>query len=61
MDQDWDTLLFDGEVAATRAITHAFADSMVNGTIARRMRPLLRQAGFDDVAVTSETTPERSN
>jgi ubiquinone/menaquinone biosynthesis C-methylase UbiE len=55
MDQDWDMLLFDGDVAATRAITHAFADSMVNGTGARRMRPLMRQAGFDDVVVTTET------
>jgi ubiquinone/menaquinone biosynthesis C-methylase UbiE len=56
MDQDWDTLLFDGDVAATRIVTHAFADSMVNGTIARRMRSLLRQAGFDDIAITPETT-----
>jgi ubiquinone/menaquinone biosynthesis C-methylase UbiE len=55
MDQDWDMMLFDGDVAATRAITHAFADSLVNGTIARRMRPLLRQAGFDDIVVTTET------
>ena len=54
MDQDWDTLLFDGDLAATRALTRVFADSMVNGTIARRMRPLLRQAGFDDIAIAPE-------
>jgi ubiquinone/menaquinone biosynthesis C-methylase UbiE len=56
IDQDWDTLLFDGDLAATRAVTRAFADSMVNGTIARRMRPLLRQAGFRDIAIAPETT-----
>ena len=56
MDQDWDSLLFDGDLAATRAVTRAFADSMINGTIARRMRPLLRQAGFDDIAIAPETT-----
>ncbi len=55
MDLDFDTLLFDGDVAATRMVTRAFADSMVNGTIARRMRPLLRQAGFGDIAITPET------
>src|SRR5215831_3484308 len=56
MDQDWDSLLFDGDLAATRAITHAFADSMVNGTIARRMPPLLRAAGFDEIAIHPENT-----
>jgi ubiquinone/menaquinone biosynthesis C-methylase UbiE len=56
IDQDWDTLLFDGDLAATRAVTRAFADSMVNGTLARRMRPLLRQAGFHDIAIAPETT-----
>jgi len=54
MDQDWDMLIFDGEVAATRAIAHAFADSMVNGKIARHMRPLLRDAGFDEIAIHPE-------
>jgi ubiquinone/menaquinone biosynthesis C-methylase UbiE len=56
MDQDWDTLVFDGDVALTRMVTRAFADSLINGTIARRMRPLLQQAGFDDIAVNLETT-----
>ena len=51
MDQDWDTLLFDGDLEATRAVTHAFADSMVNGNIARSMRALLKGLGFDDVVV----------
>src|SRR5262249_44233963 len=55
MDQDWDTLLFDGDLAATRAVTRAFADSLINGTIARRRRPLLRQAGFDDIAIVPAT------
>jgi ubiquinone/menaquinone biosynthesis C-methylase UbiE len=58
MDQDWDTLVFDGDVATTRRVTRAFADSLVNGTVARRMRPLLRQAGFDDIEVTLEPTLE---
>ena len=51
MDQDWDTLLFDGDLEATRAVTHAFANSMVNGNIARSMRALLKGLGFDDVVV----------
>ena len=58
MDQDWDTLVFDGDVATTRMVTRAFADSLVNGTVARRMRALLRQAGFDDIQITLETTLE---
>jgi ubiquinone/menaquinone biosynthesis C-methylase UbiE len=58
MDQDWDTLVLDGDVAMTRMVTRAFADSLVNATIARRMRPLLRQAGFKDIEITLETTLE---
>jgi ubiquinone/menaquinone biosynthesis C-methylase UbiE len=58
MDQDWDTLVLDGDVATTRMVTRAFTDSLVNGTIARRMRPLLRQAGFNDIKVTLESTLE---
>jgi ubiquinone/menaquinone biosynthesis C-methylase UbiE len=54
MDQDWDTLLFDGDLAATRTVTRAFTDSLVNGTIARRMRPLLRLAGFNSIAIYAE-------
>jgi ubiquinone/menaquinone biosynthesis C-methylase UbiE len=54
MDQDWDSLLFDGDLYATRLVTRAFADSMVNGMIARRMRGLLLAAGFKDVTVVSE-------
>lgn len=58
MDQDWDTLVYDGDVATTRMVTRAFANSLVNGTVARRMRPLLRQAGFEDIEVTLESTLE---
>jgi len=54
MDQDWDTLLFDGDLAATRTVTRAFTDSLVNGTIARRMRPLLRLAGFNSIEIFAE-------
>lgn len=54
MDQDWDSLLFDGDLYATRLVTRAFADSMMNGMIARRMRGLLLDAGFKDVTVVSE-------
>ena len=58
MDQDWDSLILDGDLATTRKVTRAFADSLVNGMVARRMRPLLRQAGFDDIKITLETTLE---
>jgi ubiquinone/menaquinone biosynthesis C-methylase UbiE len=58
MDQDWDTLVLDGDVATTRMVTRAFTDSLVNGTIARRMRLLLRQAGFNDIKITLEPTLE---
>jgi ubiquinone/menaquinone biosynthesis C-methylase UbiE len=54
MDQDWDTLLFDGDLFLTRMITRAFADSMVNGMVARRMRSLLHQAGFVDITIVPE-------
>jgi ubiquinone/menaquinone biosynthesis C-methylase UbiE len=54
MDQDWDSLLFDGDLYATRLVTRAFADSMMNGMIARRMRGLLLETGFKDVAVVAE-------
>lgn len=54
MDQDWDSLLFDGDLYATRLVTRAFADSMVNGMVARRMRALLLEAGFKDVTVMAE-------
>jgi ubiquinone/menaquinone biosynthesis C-methylase UbiE len=58
MDQDWDSLVFDGDLATTRMVSRAFADSLVNGMVARRMRPLLREAGFADIKVTLETTLE---
>jgi len=58
MDQDWDTLLFDGDLHSTRQVTRAFADSMVNGMVARRMRALLLQAGFADITVVPETVAE---
>jgi ubiquinone/menaquinone biosynthesis C-methylase UbiE len=54
MDQDWDTALFEGELQATRLVTRAFADSMVNGMVARRMRSLLLQSGFKEVDVQAE-------
>src|SRR5262249_43067252 len=54
MDQDWDTVVLEGDLAATRLGTRAFADAMVNGMVARRLRPLLRQAGFDDIAILPE-------
>ncbi len=55
MDQDWDTLLFDGDLALTRDLTRAFADSLVSGTGARRLRSVLREAGFVDAEVTPDT------
>jgi ubiquinone/menaquinone biosynthesis C-methylase UbiE len=58
MDQDWDTLVLDGDLATTRMVTRGFADSLANGMVARRMRPLLREAGFTDIEVTLETTLE---
>jgi len=56
IDQDWDALLIDSaELGAYRMIARAFTDSMVNGTIGRQYARLLRDAGFSDVSITTET------
>ena len=55
LDQDWDTLLFDGDLTLTRELTRAFADSLVSGTGAWRLRSQLHAAGFVDVEVAPDT------
>lgn len=55
VDQDWDTLLFDGEDrSAGRSVVRAFADAIRNPWIGRRYRALLLDAGFADVDVRGE-------
>lgn len=48
LDQDWGTLMFDGDDhALTRRIEDAFCDSVANGWSGRRLRRQLADAGFD--------------
>lgn len=54
-DQDWDTLVVDGERELGRRVSRAFADSIKNGSIGSRFRALLLDAGFDEVEVVAET------
>lgn len=51
VEPDLDGSCFAGDVARTRSIVHAFADSFACGTVARRLPELLTQAGFTDVHV----------
>jgi len=61
VDQDWDLCVFDSDdVAASREVTRAFANSLVNGTVGRQYRRLLREAGFLDVSVTAEAVTSAS-
>jgi len=61
VDQDWDLCVFDGDdLAAGRAVTRAFANSLANGTVGRQHRRLLRDAGFHDVSVTAEAVTSAS-
>ncbi len=56
IDQDWDGLMFESdELATTRLVVRAFADSLVAGTVGRRFHGLLTRAGFTKVAVEAET------
>jgi ubiquinone/menaquinone biosynthesis C-methylase UbiE len=52
MDSDWDTLVVDSpELAVTRQIVHAHANSTLNGQIGRQLRALFVAAGLEDVRV----------
>lgn len=56
IDQDWDVAVLDADdLAIGREIHRAFCDSLVQGTIGRRFRQLLLDAGFVEVEVQAET------
>ena len=56
IDQDWDLSVLDADdLGISREIHRAFCDSLVQGTIGRRFRRLLLDAGFVDVEVQAET------
>jgi len=55
VDQDWDVMLFDSnDLATTRAIAHAAAGGVANGTVGRQYYRLLKDAGFVNVQVFAE-------
>ena len=55
VDQDWDAMLFDSnDLATTRAIAHAAANGVANGTVGRQYYRLLKDAGFVDVQVFAD-------
>jgi ubiquinone/menaquinone biosynthesis C-methylase UbiE len=52
LEPDWDTLVFDaGPLAATRAVTRAFADALPNPVAGRQVARRLRKLGALDVRV----------
>jgi ubiquinone/menaquinone biosynthesis C-methylase UbiE len=56
IDQDWDVAVLDADdLVISREIHRAFCDSLVQGTIGRRFRRLLLDAGFVEVEVQAET------
>jgi ubiquinone/menaquinone biosynthesis C-methylase UbiE len=56
VDQDWDAAMLDADdLATSREIHRAFCDSLVQGTVGRRFRSLLLDAGFVEVQVQAET------
>ncbi len=53
VEADWETLaVYPGDPATTREIVQANVDRQVDGRIGRRLVPLLRSAGLQDVTVT---------
>jgi SAM-dependent methyltransferase len=51
-DQDWDGLVIAADdLATTRAVLRAFADSLACGTVGSRFHDLLLDAGFEAVVV----------
>jgi ubiquinone/menaquinone biosynthesis C-methylase UbiE len=56
IDQDWDAAILDADdLATSREIHRAFCDSLVQGTIGRRFRRLMLDAGFVEVEVQADT------
>jgi len=56
IDQDWDVAVLDADdLVIGREIHRTFCDSLVQGTIGRRFRRLLLDAGFVEVEVQAET------
>jgi ubiquinone/menaquinone biosynthesis C-methylase UbiE len=56
IDQDWDVAVLDADdLEISREIHRAFCNSLVQGTIGRRFRCLLLDAGFVEVQVQAET------
>lgn len=56
IDQDWDVAVLDAnDLEISREIHRAFCNSLVQGTIGRRIRRLLLDAGFVEVEVQAET------
>ena len=54
--QDWDTFIIDADdIALTRTVVHARADSIPSPWAGRRYRNLLRAAGFQDATVEVHT------
>lgn len=52
IDQDWDAaIVASDDLATTRALLRSFADGIRRPTLARAMRPLLRECGFHAVDV----------
>lgn len=55
VDQDWDTVAIESDnMELTRRITRAFSDSITNRWAGRKLRGLLVDAGFQDVAVEAQ-------
>ena len=56
VDQDWDVAVLDADdLEVSREIHRVFCNSLVQGTIGRRFRRLLLDAGFVEVDVQAET------
>jgi ubiquinone/menaquinone biosynthesis C-methylase UbiE len=61
IDQDWDVAVLDADdLAISREVHRAFCDSLVQGTVGRRFRQLLLDAGFVEVEVQAETVTSAS-
>ena len=56
VDQDWDLAVLDADdLAVSREVHRAFCNSLVQGTIGRRFRRLLLDAGFVEIEIQAET------
>lgn len=58
MDLDWETWIVDADSqGVTRAIVRAFAETIPQKWMGRRLYSLLRDAGFADITVEVHTLP----